>query len=71
MIFFIRIQSLQNLGLAVMINISGVIVDKGGYLLLEVFFLAWLFGKLLQKYNDFQFQLFFIFKLLQFHWPRC
>ncbi|KAF4526046.1 hypothetical protein B566_EDAN000840 [Ephemera danica] len=35
-------QALQNLGLAVVTLVAGVIVDKGGYLLLEVFFLGWL-----------------------------
>ena len=32
-------QSIQNLGLAVVTIITGVIVDNNGYLLLEVFFL--------------------------------
>lgn len=35
-------QSVQNLGLAVVTTLAGLIVDSGGYLLLEVFFLAWL-----------------------------
>ncbi|CAG2067428.1 unnamed protein product, partial [Timema podura] len=35
-------QSLQNLGLAVVSLAAGKIVDSGGYLLLEVFFLAWM-----------------------------
>ncbi|KAL0274102.1 UNVERIFIED_CONTAM: hypothetical protein PYX00_006612 [Menopon gallinae] len=35
-------QSVQNLGLAVITMMTGSIVDNGGYLLLEVFFLAWL-----------------------------
>jgi MFS family permease len=35
-------QSVQNFGLAVIIWVAGYIVDDGGYLLLEVFFLAWL-----------------------------
>ncbi|XP_071453924.1 lysosomal dipeptide transporter MFSD1-like [Hetaerina americana] len=35
-------QSLQNLGLAVITMAAGSIVDKGGYFLLEVFFLGWL-----------------------------
>ncbi|XP_064614854.1 major facilitator superfamily domain-containing protein 1-like isoform X2 [Liolophura sinensis] len=35
-------QSVQNLGLAVISLVAGMIVDAKGYLLLEVFFLAWL-----------------------------
>ncbi|PAA85696.1 hypothetical protein BOX15_Mlig018958g3 [Macrostomum lignano] len=35
-------QSIQNLGLAVINQVSGLIVDSKGYLILEVFFLAWL-----------------------------
>jgi hypothetical protein len=36
---------MQNMGLAVVTLVAGMIVDQGGYLLLEVFFLAWLCGK--------------------------
>ncbi|XP_068732663.1 lysosomal dipeptide transporter MFSD1-like [Montipora capricornis] len=35
-------QSIQNLGLAVISQVAGIIVDKEGYLVLEVFFCAWL-----------------------------
>jgi hypothetical protein len=35
-------QAVQNLGLAVITLVAGKIVDSGGYLLLEVFFLGWL-----------------------------
>jgi hypothetical protein len=35
-------QSVQNFGLAVITLLAGRIVDSGGYLLLEVFFLGWL-----------------------------
>lgn len=35
-------QSVQNLGLAVISMISGMIVDKYGFLYLEVFFICWL-----------------------------
>ncbi|XP_002740942.1 lysosomal dipeptide transporter MFSD1-like [Saccoglossus kowalevskii] len=35
-------QSIQNLGLAVIAIVAGQMVDVKGYLLLEVFFLAWL-----------------------------
>ncbi|XP_058794311.1 major facilitator superfamily domain-containing protein 1-like [Phymastichus coffea] len=35
-------QSLQNLGLAVMSILCGIIVDNHGYFMLELFFLAWL-----------------------------
>ena len=33
-------QAVQNLGLAIVTIVSGLIVDKAGYLILEVFFLA-------------------------------
>lgn len=39
-------QSVQNLGLAVVSMFAGYIVDKGGYLMLELFFIGWLSGKL-------------------------
>lgn len=35
-------QSIQNLGLAVISQMAGIIVDEKGYLVLEVFFCAWL-----------------------------
>lgn len=35
-------QSVQNLGLAVIAMVAGMIVDASGYLILEVFFLSWL-----------------------------
>jgi len=35
-------QSVQNLGLAVVSMFAGVIVDNGGYLMLELFFIGWL-----------------------------
>lgn len=35
-------QAIQNLGLAVISLVAGVIVDAKGYLVLEVFFMAWL-----------------------------
>jgi MFS family permease len=38
-------QSVQNLGLAVVSMFGGVIVDRGGYLMLELFFIGWLSGK--------------------------
>jgi len=38
-------QSIQNLGLAVISQVAGKIVDQKGYLVLEVFFCAWLCGK--------------------------
>jgi len=37
-------QSVQNLGLAVVSMIAGMIVDRGGYLMLELFFIGWLAG---------------------------
>lgn len=38
-------QSVQNLGLAVVSMFAGVIVDNGGYLMLELFFIGWLSGE--------------------------
>lgn len=38
-------QSVQNLGLALISMIAGMIVDNGGYFMLEIFFIAWLCGK--------------------------
>ncbi|GFN73909.1 major facilitator superfamily domain-containing protein [Plakobranchus ocellatus] len=35
-------QAIQNLGLAVISLTAGIVVDKNGYLILEVFFMAWL-----------------------------
>lgn len=46
-------QSVQNLGLALITLLCGIIVDNGGYLMLEIFFLACLCGKVLQNYNQF------------------
>ncbi|CAH1780917.1 unnamed protein product [Owenia fusiformis] len=40
-------QAIQNLGLAVIAIVAGDIVDAKGYLLLEVFFMAWLFVALI------------------------
>ncbi|XP_015512581.1 major facilitator superfamily domain-containing protein 1 [Neodiprion lecontei] len=40
-------QSVQNLGLAVVSILTGMIVDSGGYFMLEMFFLAWLCVSLL------------------------
>lgn len=39
-------QSVQNLGLAVVSILAGIIVDKGGYLILEMFFLGWIWFSL-------------------------
>lgn len=38
-------QSVQNLGLAIVSMFAGVIVDKGGFLMLELFFIGWLSGE--------------------------
>lgn len=35
-------QSVQNLGLALISMLSGVIVDNGGFMMLEIFFIGWL-----------------------------
>ena len=40
-----RMQAIQNLGLAVISMVAGMIVDSKGYLILSVFFLIWLCGK--------------------------
>jgi len=40
-------QSIQNLGLAIVSLLAGVILDASGYILLEVFFLALLCGALI------------------------
>ena len=45
--FSFSMQSIQNLGLAVISQAAGTIVDKKGYLVLEVFFCAWLCGKII------------------------
>lgn len=37
-------QAIQNLGLAVIASAAGIITDKKGYLVLEVFFCVWLCG---------------------------
>ena len=42
---FHRMQSIQNLGLALINMAAGAIVDAKGYLFLEVFFCAWLCRK--------------------------
>ena len=38
-------QSVQNLGLAVISLVAGKIVDAHGYFILEVFFMIWLCGE--------------------------
>ncbi|XP_015610355.1 major facilitator superfamily domain-containing protein 1 [Cephus cinctus] len=40
-------QSIQNLGLAVVSILAGMIVDAGGYFMLEIFFLGWLWISLI------------------------
>lgn len=40
-------QSVQNLGLAVVSILAGIIVDRGGYFMLEMFFLGWLWISLI------------------------
>lgn len=51
--FYFSCQSVQNLGLAVVSSVSGIIVGKGdveGYSMLELFFIIWLFGKFLKQF---------------------
>ena len=45
-VYIYSMQSLQNLGLAVVTIIIGNIVDSSGYLMLELFMCACLCGKL-------------------------
>ncbi|KAK1117674.1 hypothetical protein K0M31_015841 [Melipona bicolor] len=40
-------QAVQNLGLAVVSILAGIIVDHGGYFMLEMFFLGWLWISLI------------------------
>lgn len=40
-------QSVQNLGLAVVSMLAGIIVDRSGYMMLEIFFLGWLWISLI------------------------
>lgn len=40
-------QAVQNLGLAVVSILAGIIVDRGGYFMLEMFFLGWLWISLI------------------------
>ena len=44
-------QAVQNLGMAVVTMMAGRIVDDQGYLVLEVFFLAWLCCKFKLLFN--------------------
>lgn len=38
---------MQNLGLAVVSLLSGIIVDNGGFFMLEIFFIGWLSGNII------------------------
>lgn len=42
-------QSVQNLGLAIVAMVSGIIVDKGGYFMLEIFFIGLLCSELIYR----------------------
>lgn len=46
-----RCQAVQNMGLATVIIFAGMIVDKYGYLMLEMFFLGCLFGMIVKILN--------------------
>lgn len=39
---------MQNLGLALISMVTGIIVDHYGFLMLEIFFIVWLGGELLR-----------------------
>lgn len=45
MFIHFRMQSVQNLGLALITMLAGLIVDLKGYLVLEMFYMVWLCGK--------------------------
>jgi hypothetical protein len=45
MFVFYRMQSVQNLGLALISLLTGIIVDNAGYFILEMFFLSSLCSK--------------------------
>jgi len=47
-----RAQSVQNLGLAAVSIVAGIIVDKGGYLMLELFFLGWLWSEYFCEFRN-------------------
>lgn len=51
--FEISCQAVQNLGLAVVTMISGIIVDNGGFFMLEIFFITWLCSKFYIFFNFF------------------
>lgn len=61
---------MQNLGLATVIIFAGMIVDKYGYLMLEMFFLGCLFGKIqnhkkkLFVLNEIEFSIKYLFFLV-------
>lgn len=38
-------QAVQNLGLALITMVTGLIVDHYGFLMLEIFFIVWLAGE--------------------------
>ena len=42
LVFIGLMQAIQNLGLALITMVSGIVVDKLGYLWLECFFILWL-----------------------------
>lgn len=42
--FIYSAQAVQNLGLATTSILAGIIVDRGGYFMLEMFFLGWLWS---------------------------
>lgn len=49
LIFFYRAQSVENLGLAVVAILTGIIVDEEGYYMVELFFCFLLSGKLISR----------------------
>ncbi len=53
-------QSVQNLGLAVVSMFAGIIVDRGGFLMLELFFIGWLCGEYSQIFSLFLYSQFFL-----------
>lgn len=64
--YYFSCQSVQNLGLAVVSMFAGMIVDNGGYFMLEVFFLCWLSSKFC-PYFSIESRLYPTYSLIFFH----
>ena len=60
-------QSVQNLGLAVISILAGLIVDKSGYMMLEMFYMIWLCSKWHTVFIAFGLALKIYFMFIIFH----